>query len=252
MKVHVLGCGPAGLLIAHQAAMRDLEVVIHSIKIPSDIKGAQFIHEPVSGITSEDPEMSILFDKWGHKKYYAEKVYGDQKAPCSWDDFDGEWPAWSMINVYAELWSIYERSIVDTEVRAPYIQDLIDSGDMVFSTITPLGYCLKPQDHSFEWQQVWINDSCSIPSIQDDQNVILYNGSLSESWYRSSMIGGYGSTEWGQKPLERAKLAKKPLSTDCDCFIDEGLVRLGRFGEFRKAILVNHAYNKAGEILDAV
>lgn len=252
MKFHVLGCGPAGLLAAHAGVTAGLEVQVHSIKMPSDIKGAQFIHQPVEGLTYPEPDFMVLFEKWGHKEVYAEKVYGDPDAPCSWDLFSGEVPAWSMIEVYQNLWEKYQGLVMDCEIRAPYIKDLLETGDIVVSSITPQGYCTK-EDHLFQWQNVWINEECNVPNTTKERNVIVYNGAQDEDWYRSSMLGGFGSTEWGQKPQEVQRTSRKPLSTNCDCFLAyPDFWRIGRFGEFKKGLLVSDAYDRACEVVNAL
>lgn len=255
MKVHILGAGPAGLLAAHAAKERALDFRIHSIKVPSDIKGAQFLHERVNGVTTVEPDVMIEFQKWGHPEGYAEKVYGDPEAPTSWDEYpEGEVAAWGMVETYAKLWEMYEWFITDTEIRAPYIDDLLaaDDDSIVISTITPQGYCLR-DDHEFKWQEVWIDDVCSAPTVDLLDNVVIYNGSKSEAWYRTSMIMGHGSTEYSSKPDHIHKKSRKPLGTTCDCYgTDMRFHRVGRFGKFEKGQLVSDAYNDAQEILDAL
>lgn len=251
MKVNVLGCGPAGLLAAHAAAQAGHEPVIHSIKEPSIIKGAQFIHTAIPGVTADDPDCLVEFEKWGTQEGYAQKVYGVGHAPTSWDAFpEGEVPAWSMIDTYQRLWDMYDECVIDTEVRAPYIMDLILSGDPLFSSITPLGYCMEPDEHIFDWQDVWITDSPAMSFAE--RNVIVYNGNLDFDWYRSSQILGHGSTEYGGRRAH-VRVSKKPLATTCTCFTEqENFHRVGRFGEFKKALLVHDAYLKALEVLDAL
>ncbi len=249
IEKHILGCGPAGLLAAHAVSQAGFSPVIHSIKEPSHIKGAQFIHKAIPGITKASPDCMVMFEKRGAKENYALKVYGDASAPTSWDDFPaGPVKAWSMTEVYQKLWSQYEECIIDTEIREPYINDLISTGLDVFSSITPLGYCFN--GHAFEWQDVWIVNRKSFDSKED--NAIVYNGVESDSWYRSSSIMGHDGTEYGQTP-GKTRASRKPLSTNCDCFMDQAnFYRIGRFGEFRKGLLVHDAYRKVSEVLNAL
>lgn len=256
MKVHVLGCGPAGLLAAHAAQQRGLDFRVHSIKVPSEIKGAQFLHQRINGITTVEPDVMVQFQKWGYPGTYAEKVYGDAEATTSWDEYpEGEIEAWGMVETYAKLWEKYEWFITDTEVRSPYIEELLheDAGSIVLSTITPQGYCTG--EHDFQWQEVWIDDVCAAPTVDTLDNVVIYNGSESEPWYRTSMIMGHGSTEYGlaNKPDHIFKRSRKPLGTDCDCLTAyDNFHRIGRFGKFEKGQLVSDAFTDTEEILDAL
>lgn len=253
-EVHVLGCGPAGLLAAHAVRLAGHDPVIHSIKEPSIIKGAQFIHEPIEGMTGVDPDFIITFEKWGYPEEYAMKVYGSPDAPTSWNDFpEGEVPAWGMVQTYQKLWDTYEDLIIDTEIRAPYIKDLLESGAHVISSITPMGYCGRledPSPHLFEWQDVWIESVHSLTTPRD--GLIVYNGNPNDRWYRSSLIQGHGSTEYGQA-MPRVKRSRKPLRTNCNCFERwPNFHRVGRFGEFKKGLLVHDAFTKARKISNAL
>jgi hypothetical protein len=250
--IHVLGAGPAGLLCAHEAVRAGHNVKIHSIKAPSDIKGAQFIHAPVPGITEDMECFDIQFYNVGSQRGYAEKVYGDPEAPTSWGSYAGlTVPAWSMVGVYGRLWELYSDLIVDTEVRYEYIIRLLSQREEVLSTITPQGYCQCTSDHEFVWQDVWISEFSEIDDELD--NVIFYNGDPEVAWYRSSRINGLESTEFGHGIPEIPRKSRKPLSTNCDCLLEHvRFHRLGRFGAFQKTLLVSDAMFAAREISDAL
>lgn len=238
--IHILGAGPAGLLAAWAAERAEREVQIHSIKVPSDIRGAQFLHETIPGLTDRKPDIVLDFQKVGTKAEYARKIYGNPKAPCSWDGYDGETPGWDIIAMYGRLWEHFDSRIVDAEVRYPDIEQMILASDteFVISTLNPMGYCQK--EHQFEWQRVYISEQASVES----ENTVVYNGDPEVSWYRSARIGDHGSTESGEH-IEPRKFhpRSKPLFTDCDCLEEYGAFKkTGRFGAFKKGVLVHDAY----------
>ena len=239
---HVLGCGPAGLLAAHALADKH-EVHVHSIKEPSDIRGAQFIHEQIPYATDAQPDCMVEFRKVGTKEGYADKIYGNPEHPCSWDGYDGFVPAWNMIEVYGKLWHKYEHLIHDTEIRRPYIEKLLeDENNLVISTLHPAAY---DPDADYEYTVVYINEDAQFT----DENVVVYNGSPDDDWYRSANIMGHGSTEVGAKGTLRNQRGfvrrLKPLRTSSVMFDDcDRFVRVGRFGEFKKGVLVHDAYKK--------
>lgn len=247
MKVAVLGCGPAGLLAAHTAESKGAEVTIFSQPSKSPIHGAQFIHEPIPGLTHDTPDDYVRFIKHGTRAGYAEKVYGKSDAPCSWDHFeDGFVPAWQTEKVYDVLWERFAGSIVPLRVDPGDIPIWLDDYDRVFSTIPKPQLCIR--GHEFTWKNVWIADYCSLP-YDVRNNVILYNGDPLDHWYRASRLFGHDATE-STDPMSGAVPGMKPLSNNCDCWPE--LVNVGRFGKWEKGILVHHAYGQVTEALDAV
>lgn len=255
MKVHVLGAGPAGLLVAHAARQAGHTPVIHGIRERSQLRGAVYLHSRIPDLTKAKPDATLTYVKKGTAEGYAEKVYGDPEAPCSWDRFEGEVKAWNLDHYYGKLWDEFNAGVADQEIRAQYIRELLAEGDPVFSTINPLGYCeLQGLDRpcQFVWQEVRIHDEVQ-DGVEDCQ--IVYNGDPLDRWYRSSRIFDYGSTEY---PFESVAgygyiPVKKPLSTDCQCLLEAGrLYRVGRYGAFQKHLLVDDAYRTAVEIFNGM
>lgn len=251
MMVAILGAGPVGLVSAHTVELYGHTVSVHGIKVPSEIKGAQYIHHAINELTPLDPEGTVTYRKVGTQEGYAQKVYGHPDAPCSWDRFDGELPAWNINAHYSDLWQRFEDRIVDTEIRAPYIESLLDEYDLVISSINPLGYCQYPQEHEFHWTGVRIVEYHQ----EIDDNTIIYSGDPDDDFYRVSSIFGHRQAEYPQRvPGRRAigAIIRKPLHTTCDCFLDDAsMVRVGRFGEFKRGLLVTDAFDKVAEELDA-
>lgn len=244
-KVAILGCGPAGLLAAHAVSRAGIAPNVFSLKKKSTLGGAQFLHEPIPGVTDEDPEAFLQFFHWGTDQGYASKIYGDPEAPTSWSRYEGEVPAWSLKMAYDVLWRMYEGIVLEAEVSSELMAGLFNTYDLVLSTIPPQSYCTD-QRHLFSSQDVWIHEP-DFEVLRD--NVIIYNGEDAPPWYRASRIFGLQSVEYPQKPVgtEAFKISK-PLMTTCTCFKDR-LVRLGRFGMWSKRTLVHDAYRGAQDAL---
>lgn len=248
--IHVLGAGPAGMLAAHAASLHGEPFQIHSIKRQSPIWGATYLHHAIPELTTPKADREIRYSKMGDRAGYAQKIYGDPEAPCSWDRFDGTVPAWDLERHYETLWDWYHRYIVDEEIRHDRVAELLQDGP-VFSTITPQGYCTDPLgEHLFEWQEVRIAAEGSGAA----EGEIIYNGDLADPWYRTSTLFEFESTEFpGKYPVRDMKTqqVRKPLKTNCDCLLEAGtLYRIGRYGAFEKNLLVTDAFSKAMETLD--
>ncbi len=244
-SVAILGCGPSGLLAAHAAVIMGLDPHVYSIRSKSVTPGAMYIHEPITDITPIKPDGEVNFIKTGTAHGYALKVYGRRDAPTSWEQFpQGKYQAWSMGAAYDRLWATYEGAIRHRELNSDAVADLRRSYGTVISTIPAPALCLCPAEHSFASQKVYISDS---PYRELDEGDILYNGDETDHWYRSSLIFGHGATESTQR-MPGSFEGRKPLSTDCDCWPE--VDRVGRFGSWRKGVLVHHAFRQALEIFN--
>lgn len=252
--VAILGCGPAGLLAAHAVALAGRPVAVFSKKSKSPIGGAQFLHEAIPGVTNTEPDAVIQFVTRGTKQGYMEKVYGtnplEQPPFVSFPDRPQSQPAWHLQEVYGRLWDQYEGAINDVSVSPKWLDEEASTFDLIISTIPLPLLCrsragMKPGNCRFTVQEVLIlnrNISGDCPN-----NSVLYNGDKSPSWYRTSHLFGVGSTEWSLRspkpPLPDLATFQKPLLGVCDCNPD--VVRAGRFGEWKKGVLVNDAFRTA-------
>lgn len=252
MNVVIFGCGPAGLLAAHAAAQAQLDFVIYSRKQKSVMPGAQFLHTRIEGITGDQPDNDALFIKVGPKEGYAAKVYGRRDAPCSWEEYGaGFHPIWNMGAAYDRLWDLYSDSIIDCDLDHLTISELRNNykRDLIVSTVPAPLLCVAPDRHRFDSSRVWIRSE-RLPSDIRLTDTITYNGLPEVAWYRQSILFGWRSWEFGH-PVPRAAEGRKPLGTNCDCCPD--IARLGRFGTWRKGVLIHHAYKGAQRlILDSV
>ena len=78
-KVVVLGCGPAGLIAAHAAAMQGADIRIMSKPRKSFMNGAQYLHKHINGTPYSDP-FQVSYEMLGSPEQYRLKVYG-----AKWD-----------------------------------------------------------------------------------------------------------------------------------------------------------------------
>lgn len=235
MKAIILGCGPAGLMAAQACHLKGIEFDIFSIKQKSPIFGAQFLHEPIPGMTAEPAQ--IVFHKVGTREGYATKVYGDPTAPCSWDEYeDGIRPGWSLMEVYNDLWEKFEDKINDLKINQATLSSLEErEADLYISAIPATTLC--GHKHRFAFKNIWVERyATGIGS----ENTVVYNGHTTDPWYRSCQLFGDSSTEYSDPREGDAFQGVKPLWTDCHC--RDMWRRVGRFGKWKKGVLTHHAF----------
>jgi hypothetical protein len=243
-KVAVLGCGPAGLLAAHAAAQLGWSVDIFSHKVRSKIHGAQILHEPIAGVTSPKEDAVVKVFKYGNRAGYALKVYGDPDAPCSWDDYEeGPMPVWSMELCYDRLWEKYEDRITNTEIN-PHLASVIEEDYELTVSSIPLN-TLVPEG-AYVWQDVHVY---SVAHNAMGEMFIEWSGDPDHQWYRRSGLFGKLDYEFSYDPAEPSVRVRKPLRSTGTSEQYPQIMRVGRYGEFRKGVLINDAYNNVWEKL---
>ncbi len=258
-KFAVLGCGPAGLLSAYAIELLGHEVEIFSVKAKSPIPGAQYLHDPIPGLCGVQADGRLNYVRRGQPEGYAQKVYGDPNMPTSWHVFhDGYHPAWSMRDVYDQLWERYEGEIQEIgHIRGKALSEMLKGGHQaVFCSIPANTLCMA--EHGFKAANVWIRMYEESPSWLTE-NTILYSGDPLDAWYRSSNIFGHASSEFSHKPaavmtsLESTIVPGiKPTANDCNCWNHAaGLVRIGRFGKWQKGVLVHQAFRETMAYVEA-
>lgn len=247
-SVAILGCGPAGLLVAHRARQMGLRPVIFSEPVKSFISGAQFLHEPIPGLSQPSESMPIQFIKQGDRPGYAQKVYDRPDAPCSWEEYpEGPHEAWALAPAYDRLWEEYGKRVNPVEFRpdGSAIEIIKKHFRPIISTIPVTALCSNPS-HSFTQAAVWIRSHPVTWRTRTHEDFIEYNGDPMIPYYRASKIGGQYSWEFGHE-VGGAVYGRKPLATTCDCH--PGIERLGRFGKWKKGVLLHHVYNEAKEAI---
>jgi hypothetical protein len=250
IRVVVLGCGPAGLLAAHAASLHGCDVHILSLKQPSFINGAQFLHEGIPGVTKE-PDGHVLFTKTGSRDGYARKVYGSAKMPVSWDLWENavSRPAWSMQKSYSLLWKMYVRGIKHFPVNS--IEDIEAAeqigADLYITSLPATSMCYN-NEHIFESVPMYVSRRFDAPI---PENTIIYNGHVDVPWHRASSLFGHRSMEFSRRPMGvNALVGTKPTAHNCDC--NPHWMRVGRFGRWKRGVLVHHAFNEVTRALQQV
>lgn len=250
-KALILGCGPAGLMAAHAAAMRDHDVVILSKKRKSEMFGCQYLHRPIPLVTQGEP-VNVEYRLQGSPDEYRRKVYGDQRVQTSPETLDADHPAWDIRDAYDQLWKMYGQYVIDIDLAGGNMEHttthtLLEQADVTYSTIPAPLLCKRLDDHQFLAEKVWaIGDAPErgvFSPVTTDENSVLCNGEPSPSWYRVSNVFGYNTVEWpgGRKPpVENVAEVVKPVRTNCDC--RPNINRLGRYGKWQKGVLSHEAF----------
>lgn len=239
MRVAVLGCGPAGMMAAWAAKQNGADVTIFAPGKKSVLGGAQYLHDEIPGI--EINPMILDYKKFGTVQGYATKVYGSPKASCSWREFTpGKTTAYPLSDAYDAAWAALQDRLVAATVSQAKLYSLIQNFDLTVSSIPKPGLCFNPK-HVFTQKYVYIKNklpdgiSSKIPN-----NTIIYNGLPDDKWYRASNIQGIVSTEYPDVVLGEPRKIPKPLENDCDCW--PGVMHVGRYGKWKKGVLVHNAY----------
>lgn len=243
--IAVLGCGPAGLLAAHAIERAGHNPVIISKRVQSVMPGAQYIHHEIPGIDVEESQVDFI--KIGTKEGYAQKVYGNAQARCSWDLFPvGTRPCWSMKELYGRLWDKYSGIVMDRELGLEDFGDIADSYPLVFSSVPAQLLCHEPETCVFTGQPIWVKVR---GTWYEERNYISYNGHPLTPWYRQSLLFGQRTTEYGHEVYNGQK-GIKPLWTTCRCHPQ--LHRIGRFGKWQKGVLVTDAFKEVQRAMQQV
>lgn len=266
--VAVLGIGPAGLMAAHAVAVSGKPVALFGA--PDDngnpkkskLGGAQFLHAGIPYINSDIPDTHVTFRVVGTQDIYRRKVYGDDGADISKIPFvsfenvyDGMvQPAWNLQRTYDALWDTLSAERANVEhVDVDWVQKMLDADEFqaIVSSIPLPSICRSHHGygneiHNFFSQRIWIKDECIMEALPDE--TIMYDGTLEHSWYRCNRMFNFGGTEWSQDrpkpPYKDLVTATKPLWTGCNCW-EGSVIRVGRFGEWKKGVLTHDAYTKA-------
>lgn len=249
MKIAVLGCGPAGLLVAHAGHTMGHEVHIYSRVEKSNLGGAQYLHHAIPGITSANPEFTIDYLKYGERSQYALKAYGNAQAECSWDLWDGEHPAWSLRDAYEKLWATYEELIKPARyINGTFTAQAVETHDLVFNSIPRKAICYE-QYHFFESNPAWLVPLAPAQAGESylPDNTIIYDGIPEHAWHRCSKIKGEAWLEFGV-PRPGGLRISKPQRTDCNCW-GSRVIAVGRHGLWKRDVLSHSAYLTAVEWL---
>jgi hypothetical protein len=256
-NVAVLGCGPAGLVAAHAATLYGANVEIFSKARKSHMFGAQYLHERIPDVPTGKP-IQIEYKLDGDMEIYKQKIYGTEyTGTVSPADYEGDHIAYDIRSSYDNLWDRYSHKIEDTNVSPAWLMELIeDHGDeycAIFCTIPWPQMCIH--HHIFNSQEVWAmgdSDTQSVP-VEVPEGSVVCSGRHETEWYRASNIFGYKTVEWPWRvhpPLPGVAKVNKPIDNNCTCW--PTVTRLGRFGQWRKGVLVHHAFQDAVMVMESL
>jgi hypothetical protein len=230
----------------------------------STLYGAQFLGSDVPKLILRSQELQVSLQ--GTESEYRTKVYGPTyDGPVSPGAYVGKQTVYDIRQAYRDLWNHHERSINEMEFNANnfagMIQSMKDVGfSFVFSSIPANSVCGNDK-HEFKSTKIYaIGDApdagINCPVRVPDRSVV-YCGNGNASWYRAASVFGHCTTEWPSlnslgaprrpPPVFGAVPVFKPLSTNCNCHSD--VVRIGRYGEWKKGVLAHHAFDKVTQKL---
>lgn len=255
MDIAILGCGPAGLFAAHAATLAGHTVTILSKPRKSFMRGAQYLHRPIPGLTGDS--FKVDYRLQGSVEGYKSKVYGDlSDVLVSPETLTGIADAWDIREAYDAAWKLYGGVVEYWDATQEWASDLLPNFDLVINTI-PRKLLCDSMFHEFKSQAIWATNFVKpvgvfAAEIMPD-NIVVCSGDSNDWWYRQSRIHGWENTEfpYDQKPnAKEVWEVEKPLSTDCDCHPE--VHHMGRYGAWRKGVLSDSAFYDTELLLEEV
>lgn len=268
-KVAVLGAGPSGLLAAQAAyecgydpiifsrgpmANWEDKVIPETISVAkSELNGCQYLHTPgpLALGAGEGHPVDYLLE--GTSEGYREKVYGaDSLVAVSPDEYGTGEPhmAWDLRQTYDKLWYAWHTRMRIMNLTPAVAMGLMrDDWAAVLVTVPAPSLCYQPAEHNFSAQTIWamgqMTGGPKLP-VECPPFTVVCNGTRDTGWYRKANVFGHTTVEWSRKPpIKGAVMVQKPISTDCDCHLRNLKVhRFGRFGQWKKGVLVHSAYDE--------
>lgn len=256
-SVAILGCGPAGLLVAHAAQLCGWDFHIYSKKQKSPIFGAQYLHEPIPDITGTDPEdghVMLSYRLKGTPEEYRHKVYGPSwDGQTSPEDYEGDHYAWDLRAAYEKLWDMYSDSIEDVEIQPMLNRHTTwrTGHDLVISTIPRTVW--DSNIHNYRVSYIWALGDAEHERVflhRPPPFTVLCDGTKETAWYRVSNIFGYCTMEWPQwwnrpyasvtPPARGASRVAKPLEYTGSAARD--IIHLGRYAQWQKGVLTSDVF----------
>lgn len=266
--VAVLGCGPAGLLAAYGVARAGHTPHIISKKVKSELPGSLHLRAHIPWLTNQYPDKVVGIVRIGSGNGYALKVYGDSDRNTGWEHYDRSYPSWNAQMVYDDLWDQFEDKIDDKSItNHEDLYEISVGHALTISTLPAPLLCHYHEDglsqvhdtsskprgvHEFKSTPYFIED-LPLPEEERGREIIVYNGRLSDPWYRYSILGDKCAVEYTRRPLTtglKVSQGVKAINNNCDCW--PRIVRAGRWAQWKHGILLNHAYSVALEAAKGV
>jgi hypothetical protein len=263
-SVAILGCGPAGLLVAHAAEISGWNFRIYSKKQKSKLYGAQYLHQAIPQLDCGPPTL-VRYALRGTPEEYRRKVYGAEwDGTVSPEDFLEEHYVWDIRYTYDGIWDRYQDEIeswdfIGKEQYNNYY--LTYKHDLVISTV-PRKIWAEPGD-VFESTKVWAlgdTEDERVRMFRPPEDMVFCDGTDEHTWYRVSNIFGYCTMEWPYDPLHKinsrltlkppmrgTSVVEKPLRHNSKAAAD--FVHVGRYGAWQKGILTTDAFFESMKVL---
>lgn len=270
-SVAIIGCGPTGLMAAHACAVSGISFRIFSKKRKSFLFGSQYLHEPIPELIEESEGRPVRYINVGTPEEYRRKTHGKW-----WDgiiapeDFETEHTAWNIREAYDRLWIKYGRGVNDAVVvdGALLVDGVnwmkeIAAHDLVISTVPRNLWAVEGDE--FRYSEGWaLGDAPEhgvfVPYDLTD-NTIICDGSAEVHYNRLSKVFGYTTVEWpahtdmnvAADGLPKPSKFIKPLAFVPSTIRENqtsNWLHVGRFGAWRKAVLVTDAWHDTNKALE--
>lgn len=266
VKIAIWGTGPAGLLAAHAASLNGHEFRCFGLGVKSELFGAQYLHKEIPGIP-DIPRLMLTHEFRGDIDGYRRKVYDELYVDTvSPQTYTGTQLAYDIRYAYNWLFKQYWSSLVEHPIRPGSLMGMDRSDpwsmvrwnheyDMVISTIPRKRICVNPE-HKFVDSRIWAlgeapEKGITSPIQPGQDNILICSGSEADSWYRLSRIFERTTVEWpgnrSKPPIRGIAEVFKPVSTTCECWPE--VLKLGRFGQWKKAVLTHDVFDVMMELL---
>lgn len=259
-SVAILGCGPAGLMAAHAAALSGWNFHIYSKRVKSPLYGAQYLHQAIPELPCDGPSL-VSYRLNGTPQQYRRKVYGETwDGTTSPEDFMDEHYAWDLRAAYEYMWNVYGGEIEHFELSTIRYPNVVFAlYDAVISTVPRTIW--DDRNEHFERSYVWALGDTELPRVEHSYRPepfsVQCDGRPHVQWYRVSNIFGYCTMEWPQwwnqpyasvtPPVPGASLVTKPLRyTGCAA---QDFTHLGRYAQWEKGVLTSDVFFDAMKVL---
>lgn len=264
-RVAIFGIGPSGMVAAWAALRAGYGVTFFSeTNEKSTLYGCQYLHAPIPGIlTTKVEQTRVQYRLNGTAEEYRRKVYGDNwQGSVSPEDLAGEHDAWDIRATYDALCGHIMQhknvKIAPAKINHDWLtscRSALGKYAHVISTIPAIALCEQPCMHpsqSGHYFQSHSIKAIGAPAYANYEPDLITCSGLSmdlEPWYRRATVFGHTTIEYPrQYRASNVVSVRKPLVSDCDCHPE--IIRMGRYGEWKKGVLVHQVYDKAVKLMN--
>jgi len=227
--------------------------------------GAQYLHAPIPYVTPVLDCKIVNYTLNGTPEEYRRKVYGDADVEVSPVKLLGPQKAWDIRDTYEHLWALYHDLVTPmADIKYHEVQEIMAREDWarVYSSIPAPAICAAPSWHHFESVRIWAVGAVETlgafaPREMEDAGAIVCDGTSERRWYRSSNVFGFTTVEWpyvnhpgAENDDVKAVAVRKPIRHGCICYQRPMFRRIGRYGAWRKGVLVHEVFTEVTDDLE--